>query len=76
MDDYGASLIKISLTAVEKYLDTVLYRVNDRLFNIRLLNLVTITVANEKGGFIFICHDTGEIKKRSNIQDEATPKNT
>lgn len=56
MNDHSAGLIKISLTAVQKTLDPVLYCRDDRLLNIRFLYLLTITVADKESGFFFVYH--------------------
>lgn len=53
MNNRGAGLIKISLTAVQKYLDPILYCVYDCSLNIRFLNLVTITVAEKESSVCF-----------------------
>ena len=53
VNDHGAGLIEIPLSTVQKYLDAVLYRLYDFLFDIRFLHLITIAVADEKSGFIF-----------------------
>ena len=69
--DHGAGLIKIPLTAVQENLDPVLYRCDDRFFNIRFFHLVTITVTNEKSGFLFVCHNMWHKKSVATRSDYA-----
>ena len=71
VNDHGAGLIKIALTAVQEYLDPVLYRCDDRLFNIRFFYLVTISVADEKSGFLYVCHNLWHKKSVATRSDYA-----
>lgn len=70
-NDHCAGLIKIALTAVQENLDPVLYRCDDRLFNIRFFHLVTISVADEKSGFLFVCHNLWHKKSVATRSDYA-----
>ena len=58
VNDHRAGFIKISLTAVQKYCDPVLYYAYDCSLNIRFLYLVTITVADKESGFFFVDYTT------------------
>ena len=71
VNDHSAGLIKIALTAVQENLDPVLYRCDDRLFNIRFFHLVTISVADEKSGFLFVCHNLWHKKSAATRSDYA-----
>ena len=56
VNDRCTYFIKTTLSAVQKNLDPVLYRFYNCFFNFRFFDLVTISVANKKGGFTFIYH--------------------
>ena len=58
VNDHSAGLIKIALTAIQKYCDPAHYCRDDCLLNIRFLYLVTITVADKESGFFFVDYTT------------------
>ena len=76
MNYRSAGLIKIALTAVQKNLDPTLYRFNNCLFNFRFFDVVTISVVDEKNGFIFVCHKYFCIKKAQQHINVSYAKNT
>ena len=63
VNDCCTFVIKTTLSAVQKDLDPVLYRLYNCFFNFRFFDLVTISVADEKSGLIFVCHKNFCIKK-------------
>lgn len=70
MKDHSASLVKISLSAVEKAGDTAFNHLNYSLLDFCFINLVAISVADEYRCFAYVAHNYHHKKARSELRAE------